>query len=147
MHSFVVEEAEREDTRGQSPSYQRYFRKASAGHWFSLKRSIIKSPLLDRSPREKVLATFSGRIEDVDKQKVYVTLARDGEFFEGEFAKTTFAPGAKIVKGRGTITEQVALPSGHIVWRNRVLKPKVVAPEILEEMRARLDAEFDGTGL
>ena len=148
MRNYLVEEADRVSSSFRETTlYIREPQNTWAGQMFSLKQSTFPSPILDRAPKERVVETYSGYIEDLDKNKVYLSLAKDGEFFEGEFAKATFTPGAEIIKGRGTVTEKVALPSGQFVWRNRVVEPKVVDPKILQEMRAQLDAEFDGTGL
>ena len=148
MRNYFVGETDRvSSSLRHAPWCRRDPGPSKAGLLSAHKKSVFKSPVLARSPGERVLETYSGRIEGLDKETVYLTLAKDGEFFEGEFAKTTFTPGAEIIKGRGTITEKVALPSGQIVWRNRMVKPRVVEPKILAEMRAQLDAEFDGTSL
>ena len=148
MYNFVVEKTDQvSSSLLEVVLHKRDRRRNKPRVLFSSKQPVFRSPVLDRGPRERILETYSGRIEDIDKDSVYLSLSRDGDFFEGEFATTTFAPGAKIVKGRGTITEKVALPSGYVVWRNRVLPPKVVDPKVLEEMRSQLDAEFGGTGL
>ncbi len=147
MRSFLVEEVQHVDSVASKTLYRRPPQQIHPGLTYYRKGSLVKTPLLHRNPRERVLATYTGRIENVDGDKVYLTLAQNGDLFEAAFSKSTFSPGAEIVEGRGTVTEHVILPSGHDGWRNRVLRPKVIEPEILERMRTRLSDEFDGTGL